>query len=384
MHQTRSYKVSTRSLLGTAVVVGAALLAAPGAVLGNIIWSGDYETGDFSQWHKTSNKEPNFSQMPQYCAPEIGDGSCLEITREVTRNGRYAAKFTVKTSANARGEPADCDNAGTNCARRRAELTGQLTQPDVYNSMPYMSERWISVSHYVPADWAPLSSNGWGSIVVFQIKPRNESGLSPNISINLASDHWKIEHRWSDAVNPTTRQVPWQQQMFYTHDYPRADGSDSGADLRGDFPEGATSQRALGSVNKGGWTDWVMHVKSDARGSRAGGTGFLTIWKREDSGPWIKVLDIRPKMISRGGMRFDRGIGYNSPRTATNNGGFGPKAGLYLSKHDVWNLPRNRVLYNDNIKIGSEKATFADMSPDGSTPGRAASPPRPPADLIVD
>jgi hypothetical protein len=53
-------------------------------------------------------------------------------------------------------------------------------------------------------------------------------------------------------------------------------------------------------------------------------------------------------------------------------------AGMYMAKEQVWNLPQNRVLYNDNIKIGSEKATFAMMTPEYS-----GSPP-PTNDLIID
>jgi len=374
---------STRRLLTALVVCGMSTVVLPGAASAKILWSGDYESGDFRQWHKTSGNEPNFSQMPDYCRPtgyaEGGDGTCLSLSTSIKRQGKYAAKFTVKNAANG-SEPADCDTAGTKCDRRRAELTGQIIHPDRYNALPYMSERWISVSHYVPADWAPVSSSGWGSITVFQIKPRNENGLSPTFAINLTGNAWRIEHRWDDAANPSTSQVPWQQQMFYDNVYPAANGSDSGADLRSDFPNQSVSQKALGSINKGGWTDWVIHVKFDARGKAAGGTGFLEVWKRENQGDWIKVLNIRPKKISRGGMTFDHGIGYNSPATSGNNGGFGIKAGLYMHKADAWNLSSPRTIYNDNIRIGDASTKFEEISPDGSAPGQSAqiAPPSPP------
>jgi hypothetical protein len=62
---------------------------------------------------------------------------------------------------------------------------------------------------------------------------------------------------------------------------------------------------------------------------------------------------------------------------------------MYMSKSQVWNLDRDRVLYNANIKVGGPSASFSTMSPDGSEPGvpaaeepvpeEVASPPNPPS-----
>jgi hypothetical protein len=86
----------------------------------------------------------------------------------------------------------------------------------------------------------------------------------------------------------------------------------------------------------------------------------------------VKVLHIKPKVTTRGGVTFDHGICFNAPPNSTNNGGFDVQAGMYLAKEQVWNLPANRVIYVDNVKIGNSFAEFKDMSPDGSTPGTAA------------
>ena len=321
-----------------------------------ILWSGDYETGNFLQWHLVDDPNtPNFSQMPSYGRPApYGDGSLLSIVTNPVRQGTYAAKFTVKNSING-SEPVDCDAAGKICTRRRSEVTAEALFVQELKVIPYLSERWVSVSHFVPSDWDDGGSN-WG-ITVFQIKPN--ANISPTIDINIASGKWQIYHRWSDIedVNYYDDDLPWQYQMFYDSTYPR---SDNWPDGLAHFPNETASKAALGNLNKGGWTDWIFHFKTDNRGSNAGGTGFLNIWKRAGSGDWVHVLDIVPGNTNRGGMTFNHGVGYR------HTGGFGIKAGMYMAKEQVWNLPQNRVIYNDNIKIGSEKATFAMMTPEYS------------------
>jgi hypothetical protein len=347
-----------------------------------IIWSGDYETGNFMQWHKPDTKDvAAFFAMPaatRYGAPieqnllpgqsyqHQGDGSWASVVTSPVRNGSYAGRFTVKNSVNG-SEPEDCDVKDV-CHRRRTELTAQTMLPDFYNGLPYMSERWMSVSIFLPEDWDSQNGTGWGPHV-FQVKPRNESGLSPIIAIEVRPSGWRIWHRWSDVENPSRENIPWQQAMYYDSEYPALDGSDSGADLRADFPDQQSAQAALANLNKGGWTDWIFHIRFDARGASDGGQGFLTVWKRADDQEWIRIVKIEPRVISRGDLTFDRGIGYNSPPMGDNNGGFGIKAGLYMEKTQVWDLPANRVVYNDNIKVGDASTSFSEMSPDGSSPG---------------
>jgi hypothetical protein len=378
-----------------AVLLVLVLALTPAIANPEILWSGDYETGNFLQWHMQDDSSlPHFSAIPAYGRPKnssgygerhesyYGDGSLLEIVTSPVRQGKYAAKFTVKNSKSG-VEPDDCDVPLPSCNRRRTDLTVHGTLPRYYNAMPYMSERWMSVSHFIPSDW-DSGGKGFGPLL-FSVKPLNESGLSGNFSIEISDNAWIIWNRWSDVRNPAKSDVPWQQQMFYAGNYdgqpyPR---SDNWPDGMADFPNVAASHDALRSLNKGGWTDWVIHVNYDARGKSSGGKGFLTVWKREDSGPWVKVLHVLPKSTTRGGVNFDHGIGYNSPPGGGSNpGGFGIKAGMYMAKGQVWDLSRNRMMYNDNIKVGSQKATFAMMSPDGSSPGDAAqgrtAPPRPP------
>lgn len=388
-----------------AIVVGLLLAALPGSVSAEIIWSGDFETGNFMQWHTQGDRNKvSFFQMPAYGRPvnypgqqpldsaHAGTGNLCSLVAPTNRsvngfdyqsgpvrNGDYAAKFVVENSTAVGGdgvEPQDCDNG--NCTRRRTVLTVQQTLPKIYNALPYMTERWLSVSLYVPSDWEN-DNEGWGPSI-YGLKPlteRGDSGLSGMFGIGISGSSWSLLHRWSAVENPTMDDVPWQQQMNYTNDfvgegggpYPREDYWPEGLE---DYPDIAASQAALGDLNKGGWTDWVVHLKFDARGSSEGGTGFLKVWKRANNGPWVHVLNIVPKQLTRG-YTFDRGIGYNSPAGSGHNGGFGIKVGMYMEKAQVWNNSRERVLYVDNVKVGDANSAFSDMSPDGSSPGSMSS-----------
>ncbi len=251
------------------------------------------------------------------------------------------------------------------------------TLSDHYNGMPYMSERWMSASYYVPADWD--STRGSGMLHVLQVKPRNDgNSIGPALSLQLENEGWKVRHKWDDKVDPDGVDVPWQQSMEYSAIEPTISSWAGGV---ADFPNESASKAALADVNKGGWTDWVINVKFDARGSQQGGTGFIDIWKRAGSGSWVHVLHIVPKVTTRGGVTFDRGICYNAPANATNNGGFDIQGGFYMAKEQVWTLPANRVIYIDNVKVGDASAEFKDMSPDGSSPDSSA--PSPPLGIGV-
>jgi hypothetical protein len=342
------------------------------------LWTGDYATGNFAQWHdQYDDGIVEFHQVPKYGRPiqygkqldsHVGNGDLLSLVARTertvdgvfypegpTRGGEYAAKFTVKSPSND-SEPEDCDNG--NCERRRTELTVQQTLPLFYNALPYGTERWLSISIFVPDSW-DTDGSSWGPIL-YQIKALNDGGgIGPAITLSLQGGDWLVEHNWTDVPNCRCR-LPHQQQMNY-----KADGTPSA--LLADFPDRSASEAAL-QLEKGVWTDWVMHIKFDARGSSDGGDGFLDIWNRKGNGDWVKVLDIDPKKVSIGGLTFDHGIAQNAP-AGSNPGGFGIKAGLYMDNGQLKNVERNRVIYNANIKVGDENASFADMSPDGSAPG---------------
>lgn len=383
-----------------AVLVSFAI--APSTVAADIIWNGDFSNGDLTQYHVvTGPGSVKFFSVPEYGRPiqygdqnpdHVGNGELLSLVSSSARtvNGvsypqgptrgssQYAAKFTVKNSING-AEPADCDPTPGNCARRRAQLKMQTTHPAYYGALQHMEESWVSFSFFVPSDWSN-SGSGFGPIIM-GIKMADDSYNNTGwFGIDIENNAWKILHRWSDSLRPGT--LPWQQSMFYQGNYdgqpyPR---SDSWPDGLVDFPDIAASQAALTSVNTGGWTDWVLHFRQDHRGSDQGGTGFLDVWKREDSGPWIRVLAITPHETTRGGMTFNYGIGFNL--AASSSTGSGTVVGLYMDKNRVWNDSNDRVIYVANHKIGDSNTVFSSMSPDGSSPNAGPAPaatrPKPP------
>lgn len=345
----------------------------------SVIWRGDFSTGNFKQWHTdTDANAVTFWQIPEYGRPiqwggqldgHVGDGSLLTLVTNPTRGAAYSAKFTVKNSANG-SEPADADFPFPTIWRRRTELTVQQTLPYFYNAIPYQTERWASVSMFVPAGW-DNGGTGFGPLL-FQIKPLNEGPTGSGACFAIGLDrgqYWRVYHVWSPTVD-NHGGLPWQYEFFYTGDYegggpyPR---SDFWPDGLADYPNVAASQAALASVLKGGWTDWVINFNFDARTAAAGGVGFLKLWKREGSGPWVQVLYIQPRTTDRGGMVFAHGVGFNAPAGAT-PGGFGIKTGLYMDKNQVWDLSANREAYIGNVKVANASATFGVLSHDGSVP----------------
>ncbi len=352
-----------------------------GAPSANIIKSYEYEnsTYQYLDWHALGDQNfPYFWGTPNYGRPTVpvpnvttalasffGDGSLMGFVTSPVRCGTYANKITVKNSVNG-SEPADCD--GSVCTRRRTELNNHTILWPTQGDMARRTEYWIAISFFIPADWDD-SGSGWGPIV-FQIKSDATDNISPTFHINLTDEAWLITHRWSDTEDCNNFGcIPWWYGMTYTGNgvdigapgvYPNADNWPDGL---AHFPNTATSHAALQSVNKGGWTDFVINIKWDGRGAAAGGVGFLDLWKRENVGSWIKILHITPGETTRGGQTFDHGIGY--PISSV---GFGVLTGMYMEKGEVWGLAANRVIYNDCLKIGNSSATFSQMSPDGSSP----------------
>jgi hypothetical protein len=330
-----------------------------------ILWCGDFETGDFMQWHNLEGTHPNYSSIPQYGRPPVpdpndwygGDGSLLSLETNITRFGNYSAKFTVKNSQNGDMQE-DSDNGVT--TRRRTELNAIEVLPVVYNAVPYGAERWMSISYYVPSDWDDEGTD-WG-INVWQMKPLENCGLvSPAVAIAIQGGEWIILHRNYPYENPRMENIDWQYQMYYNSEYPGGNDPAAWPDGEKDWVDGATSRSHLASLNKGGWTDWVVHLRYDVRGEAAGGKGFINIWKREDNGPWVHILNILPmddhvRGTGSSAVTWNRGIGYNVPTSS-----YGINCGMYMHLDQVWNLQNNRVLYIDNVRIGDENSSLFNL-----------------------
>lgn len=376
--------------LGVALALSAVMHA--GAASGEIIWSGDLESGDFRNFQRSDELGnlsevfwgvPAYGRPPRYSDSQVhtGNGELLSIVRRTAsgpykagpvRVGDYAVRFAVKNSGSG-SEPLDCGEGG-NCRIRRSQLWTDNAHAFHYQALPSMSERWGSLSIYLQEDF-DITDSGWAPIFN-SYKPIPNTSASGIFQVAVDSNGWRLVYRWSPDLNPT--QPPWQMVMFAD-----AISSHGNADLLKDLPDRQASEAALADLNKGGWTDWVWHIKHDHRGSADGGTGFLRVWKRAGDGPWVEVLHVEPRVINRGGKVFDRGIGYN----LTSDRQYGISYGPYLPKSRIWGASSDMVVYMDNMKIGSENADFSMMSPDGSTPYSFASEtegrPKPPGRIAI-
>ena len=373
-----------------------ALLASSGPALAEIVWNGDFSDGNFLQYHSEGNpSEVHMWFVPSYGRPiqyggqhslHVGNGDLLSLVAKTARsvNGiqypagptrgasDYAAKFTIKNSANG-SEPADCDPAGDHCHLRRSQLQQNRNWNVDYNALPAKTERYISFSVHVPANF-DASGGGFGPVLWGS---KAYGGQSAGwAGLWLSNEGWTFFHRPSTTIDL----VPdWWHTMEYRHDRPSSTYWPQGLV---DFPNEAASKAALSNVNRGGWTDFIIHFKSDNTLPVENNTGFLDVYMRANDQPWVHVLKIRPmKDISLGGSqdRYDRVIARDAPW------GFTSSIGLYMAKERVWNNPHNMVVHFANFKVGDRSATFEDMSPDTSVPETDIdAPPKPPVLPNVD
>ncbi|MEV7228630.1 MULTISPECIES: heparin lyase I family protein [Polymorphospora] len=105
-------------------------------------------------------------------------------------------------------------------------------------------------------------------------------------------------------------------------------------DFQGEFID-------LGPYRTGGWTDWVFHVRW-----RTDGAGLLEVWR-----DGVQVVS-RTGPVHGGGPR--------SPYF---------KLGIYKwdwAFSDRASTVDRRVMFHDEVRVGDERATYADVAPGGS------------------
>lgn len=364
-------------------------LLVPGTAGAEIIWNGSFDTHDFRKYHDAENPSevkfhliPAYGRPPQYgfqVAPKhVGNGDLLSLVDYPTRGSAYSAKFVVKNSANG-SEPRDCDPA-VDCDLRRAELQMTSTFLDHYNAIPQNAERWLSISFFIPEDFES-SGSGFGPVLWgSKSSTQNKPGA---FGITAEDNEWQIIHRYYSRKmhqNGVDARANWWLNFAYSSEFPSATDWPQGLV---DFPDVEASRKALSNLNRGGWTDFIFHFRTDVDEYEQN-TGYLDVYMRADSGSWVHVLEIRPMkdlaqdaswVNSKPERVFDRGIGQYGP------GGYTSQMGLYMDKSRVWNKDSNMVIYMDNHKIGDENATFSEMSHDGSEPGKPA---QPEPDVVVD
>lgn len=415
-----------------AVVFVALLLAATDApaeiIWDGSFETGDYNSypwavpGNIEFWGMNRNLRPKRYSAEQSDIAQIGDGtqsgivhrSGTTVTKSFgsvvypagpVRAGNYSARITVRNSTNG-SEPQDCGESDNGrCEYRRTEIwtwggRSSNFMAHYMNALPQFQDRWISYSVYLPTDFSMADGSGFWPIVL-QIKPRwGGRSMSPTFAIAMhPTQGWSITHRTHPEIANNLVQhglAPDSGEYSYNvaHDteYRKTTGQGFKDYLAVDFPDANASRAALGDLGVGKWTDWVIHMKADPRGPNEGGAGFLKVWKRSGAGGWTQVLDISPREFDVNGYRLKRGVFFNDPGGSTGNpnpmptnwagtlsnlsgekyseqnGGFSLMTGFYGSKDYFWNAARNVTIFIDNVKVGSAKASFAMMSPDGSTP----------------
>ncbi len=174
------------------------------------------------------------------------------------------------------------------------------------------NERWFRFSINMPAsgaeEWLPDSLGD----LFCQLISGGKGG--PILAFNGVNGNYKLEYRYSDRDPDTdTNPVVRSQSIFSL------------------------------AIKKGIWIDWVFHVKF----SPLTPEGIIEVWMNEGDG-YAKMADLHD-------IRF----GFPSPITATHL-----DLGVYKWP---WKCPtnspvRNRTIYIDDVKIGTELATFEDLA----------------------
>lgn len=381
-----------RARFARAALVAAATFIS-GAASADLVWDGNFNEHNFINYHKPNDPNlvafyliPDYGRPPQYgfqISPEhVGNGDLLSLVDYPTRGSNYSAKFVVKSRASGGVEPADCDSA-LDCRTRRSLLQMTATFYDYYDAIPQGSERWLSISFFVPENFDSSGSGFgpalWGSKANPEVRPGA-------FGIWAQDNEWQFIHRYYGRT-AKTKNYTFGSHWWLVDEY----SSEVPASKHGhlaDFPDVAASRAALANLNRGGWTDWVLHFKTDLD-DYEDNTGFLDVYMRAGSGDWVHVIALRPvrdfarekdwKTVAPERL-YDRGVGQVGP------GGYTSQMGMYMDKGRVWGKDHSMVIYMDNHKVGDENATFAEMSHDGSAPGKPAevieSPPNPP--IIVN
>lgn len=185
---------------------------------------GDWETGDSSQWsgNQWNHNVPLSEQF--------------QIVTDPVRQGRYAAKFTVR--------PGD----------KYATTTGERSEVFWVGSKESDGQDyWYSWSTLFPTDWS--EPRNWG---IFMQWHATFNWTPPPLSLSARADSINVNINAGQLTDPCCG--------------------------------GATRLRwtPLTSLNKGLWNDFIVHVKW-----AQGPEGAVTIWHRvEGEDTYTKILDV--------------------------------------------------------------------------------------------
>jgi len=205
------------------VVLG--LLIASNA-MANVVFNGDFETGDHSQWDEL---EWNTSR------PEAEQ---FEIVTSPKREGQYSAKMTVH----------DGDEFESTGGERV-----QLERPGTYNENDG-DEYWYSWSTYFPSDW------------------QNLTGSPDDDWLLIADWHSTNPGPFEDVCQPLQFEINGQNQIIVRMITGNVEGYDC---YDGPGTANYFDQVIVDSLNLGEWNDFVVHIKW-----KADNTGLLEVWHK--------------------------------------------------------------------------------------------------------
>lgn len=186
-------------------------------------------------------------------------------------------------------------------------------------SLPHeqgFQERWYGGRLLVPADWTTDPTRASDIVMQWHAIPGNGKPTNPNLSIAVAGKHWRIRQNFGE---PPERKKGWQQEL--------------------DDP-----------VQPGQWVAWVIHAKWSPRED-----GLIEIWKDGK------------QVVQRKGLNVYTNLGVDYTPYL--------KTGIY---HPEWHLDKpgkreafdreqttttNKIIFATDMKIGGERATFADVAP---------------------
>ncbi len=254
-----------------------------------IIMSSDFEDNQLNsnnEWGVNRDK----SKLNRVLLPETH--SAVLVSSPV-RCGTRAVRFEVR-----QGDKYTPACPGRDCGTRpRAQLSRAAGQSYTQDAPPF-SERWYGFSAYVPNDWID-GNESWVGIFDVHKAEGGRIASSP-LSLHITRGAWTVNvfHGLQDTP---------------AHRYVQSVAND-----------------------KDKWTDWVFHVKWDAREN---GGGFVEAW--------------------RNGARV---VNYKGPIGIPNVGGY-VKIGPQYSPNNP-SFPR--IIYFDEIKIGDESSSYSEVAPGGA------------------
>ena len=278
---------------------------------GAIRLSVDYEDGTFGNVNTTT--DPSDTGYPSLCCAHSA-----QVVTSPTRVGNRSVRIEARSNDEGLIYGTFQDPA------RRAEFE------DSGFATPIGGEAWFGFSIYVHPSWSDTTDDPNGTII-FQVHGQTDEGepsRPPPFRIQIKPNdiiHMKILY---DDDPITTLPLPSSKRYEFDLANPMV---------------------------RGEWIDWVVHQQYSFT------SGLTEVWRRDSStsNVWSKVVDeTRPNS-------------YNDQRD------YSVKWGVYKAwwTNNEPTPPENLIAYYDEIRIGDENSSFAEVEP---APGEAPPPPPPP------